>query len=237
MSKYMIEAIVNDTTVYYTLDATSEITKTLTGSATAFPLEDGTEVSDNYVNKNTTISSSGIVSDIKSQTASQHTLKTAEYINGLELLKSSKKTFTFFMMGQKDSNTGADFSVIRNCVFESLSITQDKQNGGKLGGPQSYKISFTLKQIRFVKRAVQRSARAKAIINKTEPAQTMSAPTTTSNKQMYINNDGNRLISKAQYDALEDREQAVVDWTPTTLESLPTRERLTNRRTNVRDLR
>jgi len=138
---------------YFELDSTTDMTVSMPGRATDFPLEDGESASDHYINESIVVSFSGIVSDVKSISSkgligddSTKRLKgTSDYIKGLEAVKKTKQPFTVFYSPNLDP--------ITNCVFESLDITQNATHGTRGAGCSSYEISFTAKQIRIGEQA------------------------------------------------------------------------------------
>lgn len=138
---------------YFELDSTTDMTVSMPGRATDFPLEDGESASDHYINESIVVSFSGIVSDVKSISSkgligddSTKRLKgTSDYIKGLEAVKKTKQPFTVFYSPNLDP--------ITNCVFESLDITQNATHGTRGTGCSSYEISFTAKQIRIGEQA------------------------------------------------------------------------------------
>jgi hypothetical protein len=144
--------------VIYEMDATSEVVANFPGELTNFPIQSGDFVSDHYVNKNTTITFEGVISDIKSPNSLtldgrglNRFKSTSDYVNGLLELKQTKKTFTLFC-----------FSILTpfvNCLFEDLTIRQNNKNGYS-NGINSFAISFKCKQIRFGSQAIITAAPA-----------------------------------------------------------------------------
>lgn len=150
MSKYYITASLDNKIEYFAFDATTSITKSLSGSATSFPLSNGVEVADTYVNKNTTVRASGVISDVKTVERKESTdfnKTTSEFINKLEKIKTKGILFSIHFNVSSGKESG--FHVINNCVFEALDITQDTTNGSTRQGLSSYRVSFTAKQLRF----------------------------------------------------------------------------------------
>jgi len=141
---------------YFEMDATTDMTISYPGRATDFPLEDGESASDHYINENTRITFSGVITDIKSAQgkANPRVKATDSYINGLKKAKDKKLPFTVFYAEKLEP--------ITNCVFESLEISQDNKNGTS-GPVSSYKINFTAKQIRFGKAATNTTVTAPVV--------------------------------------------------------------------------
>lgn len=134
------------------LDATSTVQVNETGKSTSLPLETGEEVTDHYINGNTKISMSGVISSLKSS-SNKENKSPEDYIRDIRELKKSGKPFSVFFSDKLNPLT--------NCVFESISFSQSIRNG-TTGNSSSYKVSFTVKEIRIVKAAqvvVQRDAR------------------------------------------------------------------------------
>ncbi len=161
MSQYYIKATLDGVEELFALDATVQITQNTAGVISSFPLESGVEVSDNYVNKNNTISFSGVIADTKSQ---------AREIN----LDQNKTTLDFASKLQKVKSEGTPFNVhsgllvLEDCVFETLTFSQDVRSGSVIGGRSSFRVSFTAKQIRFAERAQKVTVRDEALDNKTQ---------------------------------------------------------------------
>lgn len=131
------------------LDATTTVQLDEAGKTTALPLESGEEVTDHYINSNTKISMSGVISTAKS--SSNTTNKTPEdYIRVIRELKQSGKPFAVFFSDTLEPLT--------NCVFNNISISQSARNGTK-DFSSSYKVSFSVKQVRFVQAAQLRIER------------------------------------------------------------------------------
>lgn len=131
--------------IYFELSSTKEIVASFTGQATEYPVESGVEVADNYVNKSARISFSGTISDIVVMGAGPaHVKTTQEYVEGLLLLKSTRRPFTV--------NWAGNLTPLDNCVFESLEIKQDPSRGWSKG-KAAYAISFTATQIRYAEGA------------------------------------------------------------------------------------
>jgi len=148
LSIYYIEFSSGGSKSIFSFDSTSKITLNDSGSATSFPLESGEEVSDHYVNNNVTVSFNGRISDIKRRNIARESdiyKTTQEFISQLRQLKHAAIPFKVYM--------GANLAPVDNCVFESLEINQDAQNGTRVVNKErqvsSFQISFTAKQIRF----------------------------------------------------------------------------------------
>ncbi len=162
MSIFYIQAELEGEVIQFALDSTSSVTETLSGNATSFPIESGSDVSDHYVNKNNIITMSGRISDVKSVQSGflsenqegtrqvQDSVsvgsatrygKTKDYIEKIKLLKAQKVPF--------DVYTSSD--IYTNCVFQSLTITQNDTAGVSSNNISAYRISFSAKQLRFAK--------------------------------------------------------------------------------------
>lgn len=143
--------------VIYELDSTTEISLSLSGKTTDFPLESGESVSDHYINQNNTISFSGTITDIKTvemflDPSGQPWYKsTDEYINGLRDIKKAGEPFSIHFFNKIEP--------LDNCVFENLTIEQN-QSRGSSGDVNSYRISFTAKQVKFARQTVLTSVAA-----------------------------------------------------------------------------
>jgi hypothetical protein len=136
------------------LDATQTVQLDETGKTTTLPLETGEEVTDHYINGNTKVSMAGVISTAKS--AGNITNRSPEsYINAIRELKKSGQPFSIHFSDK--------INPLTNCVFESLSISQSVRNGTRVSnGSSSYKVTFSVKQVRIIKAAqvaVERDSR------------------------------------------------------------------------------
>lgn len=163
----------------YELDATSNMSVKLSGEATEFPVEDGSVVSDHYVNKNKTISLTGAISDVK--ISSNPNLKsTDDYISGLESLKERVEFFS--VIWRKDSsdsssgNVGAEY-ILENCLFSDININQNP-NRGYAYGNHSYAISMQITSLRVAEQADVVVLRSNLIDDVTSEKQNASGSTT-----------------------------------------------------------
>ncbi len=149
MSIYYIEFInQNSRREIYSFDSTASITLDDNGSTTKFKLDSGEDVTDHYINNNKMISFQGTITDIKTQerfSDEEQNKTTEEFNNGMFFLKRSGRPFTIY--------TSKAMGIFNNCVFRSLSLTQDKTRGTYVT-PQgtetsAFKISFRAEQNRF----------------------------------------------------------------------------------------
>ncbi len=162
MSQYYIKATLDGIEELFSLDATVQVTTNTAGSISSFPLESGVEVSDNYVNKNDTISFSGVIADTKSQEREIDVNLNKSTLDFARKLKRVKEEGLPF-------NVHSGLAVLEDCVFETLSFSQDKNAGTVLGGRSSFRVTFTAKQIRFVQRAQRVVVRDQVLEDKTQP--------------------------------------------------------------------
>ena len=202
-TQYYIVATVGGEVKFLSFDSTAKITRTLSGSATSFALEDGYEVSDNYVNKNQKISMSGVISDIKS-TAMQADMYvnrgTADYLRSMEKLKDSGIPFSIHTPATDNQ------IILDNCVFETLQISQDTRHGSTVNN-NSYAMSFTAKQIRFGKSAVVRKKRGKIVEEKVKPKAKVTA------RKVPIDPDAKSLYIERPLDGSDNEEDVVISHT------------------------
>lgn len=141
MSIYYIETI--DGQVYH-LDATTDISKTVSGKITDNPVESGDILSDHYVHIPDSFSLSGKISDFKSSTGSAKSPK--EYIEELSAVKRNKQQFKFYF--------GGKVAVSLNCMFTNLKITQSKDAGHNgPTGADTFIIQAQIRQIDFAESA------------------------------------------------------------------------------------
>ncbi len=128
----------------FALDATKDICFSAEGDASDSPLESGDSAQDHYVNKNNTVSFDGVISSIKSIGNSKNK-SPDDYIDALLNLKARRELFAVtWHPGRK----------LENCFFTNLTIKQDEDNGiDVVTGLKSFRICFTAKQVRFVRKA------------------------------------------------------------------------------------
>ena len=139
MGQYYIQA----GSTIYELDATTSISQDQKGTPTNNVVESGAALTDHYVNNPVSFSMEGVISDVKSISASSNR-STQDFIQGLTKIKNNKELFTFFF--------GLDVGAYENCVFTSLTISQDKKNGVARGSTSSYRIRATIQQIRLARK-------------------------------------------------------------------------------------
>ena len=135
----------------YALDATSDISYDLTGRASKNPVETGFVVSDTYINENDRVTLSGVISSSSLLGgansggllgASTTLSKTELFKRGLRTLKESGNTFSV--------QFSADLPALTDCVFESLTFSQNSTHGTAVGDgtfSASYEVSMTITQI------------------------------------------------------------------------------------------
>jgi len=151
LSAYYIRAATNEEETIFSFDSTSEIEITENGRATSFPLANGKQATDHYVNSNTIITFSGLISDIKNRTSRQSSnthQDTSDFIKYITRLKQSGVPFSV--------HVGDKLDIYDSCVFESLTVKQDNVNGTITRADyilSSYRLSFTAKKLRFGSRA------------------------------------------------------------------------------------
>lgn len=152
----------------FALDATKDITFTAEGDASDSPLESGDSAQDHYVNKNVCVSFDGIISSIKS-IGNAANKQPDEYIDALLALKARRELFSVtWHPGRK----------LDNCVFTHLSIRQDEDNGFvPATGQKSFRVCFTAKQIRFVRKAKVTSVPQALFTDALSPKSTGTAAT------------------------------------------------------------
>lgn len=125
-----------------TFDATLSSNRRLVNKIPKNILSTGEEVADHVVNLGDVVSLSGIISDLKSSDPA-NPLTTDQFISNIELLRDSK---TFFDIISGDIT--AVQNSVENCLFETLTITQNQTHGVAGGRVKSYVISLTAKQVR-----------------------------------------------------------------------------------------
>lgn len=169
MSIYFIET----STGRYELNATKSVSKTLTGKLTDNPVESGASLSDHYVQFPNTFNLDGIITDISSlgrdATLEREGRRAKDVIDEFTKVKNNRQTFTFYY--------GDVISAALNCMFESITLTQDKINGSSRG-LNSFKFKAKFRQVNFAQKALQTNERATAFEDKYDEEKESSETTT-----------------------------------------------------------
>lgn len=138
MATYYIKR--SDTDEVYALDATTDVSVQMSGTVTDFPIEDGSSVQDNYVNKNTTATFSGSISTTKSL-VNKDNLSPVDYMDALKSMKKQKVLFDVYWR--------SDETPLVNCIFSTLTFKQDATRGYINALVNSISVSFTVQEIRL----------------------------------------------------------------------------------------
>lgn len=139
MATYYIQEVL--TGAIFELTATTEVQISSVGDLTEFPLEDGSDASDNFVSKGRDITFSGVITSINS---SDGDLLPIAFFRLLDSIKKAKGLFNVYYHPEAPA--------INNCALVSLSATQDTTNGYISLGSHSLKVTFTAKEVRFASR-------------------------------------------------------------------------------------
>lgn len=187
----------------YTLDATLQGSLSLSGEVTEKPLQDGVKVADHYVNNPNTASLSGIVSDVKLLSGSTDSDNKAvlDWITELRTLKESGDTFIF----EQAPSSG---TVLSECVFTSLEISNDQKYGEFWGEYYAFRISASIKQIKKASRGQLVAQPDSAVIGESTTTKktgsgTTAAPSDTDtsedlfNKAKELSDKGFTVLSNA----------------------------------------
>ena len=147
MSLYWIQAPNGD---MYSLDSTTEVDFSETGSLSDVPLETGVSIADHYIDKAITIKFTGTISSVKSLRISDPESNPSIgnprwYIESLRRLKKERTPLTVYSISEM---VGED-----NFFFETLNFSQNQQRGS-VGGASSLAVSLTLVQARYTDAAV-----------------------------------------------------------------------------------
>lgn len=128
------------------LTSTTKVNIREDAKATSHPIEDGSEVTDNVVNSNASISFNGIISDIKSfspyltsGTSFNDQKSVQDYISALRRIKDKKERFTVYF----DSR----FSGFNDCIITEFSLDTDSNTF------KAYQVQLGFKQLRVARRA------------------------------------------------------------------------------------
>lgn len=161
---------------FYTMNATTSITRTSTGQLSDSLQEDGNYSADNYVVRPVTLNFSGIITSIKNSfDINRKAPKTPkEYLDGLKSAQINKLPITVHY-----SDIQAPDS---NCYFTSFSHTQDSTFGNYGNGQNSFQVKFSLSKVRFAKGATIVARPAGVLSNKV--GQVSEKSTTTKEKKL-----------------------------------------------------
>lgn len=134
MSIYFLRTSEGD----YRLDATSNMTRVISGKSSDNLIESGKTTSDNYVNRPDRFRLTGVISDIKTTTSSSRTPDS--FIRGITKVKEAGEVVTLYI--------GTAIAKADKCVIEGFEISQDRVNG-HLRGTDSFKVKLNIKKLRF----------------------------------------------------------------------------------------
>jgi hypothetical protein len=132
------------------MDSTSSVAKTMTGTLSSSRVEDGSVSSDNYVINPVVLSFDGIISDIKSASSQPPNQEetspklTRQYLAELEDLYRNKTPLKAAFNAQSPE--------LEDCFFTTFKVSQDSAHGSRAVGDvvrSSYRVAFTLQQVRF----------------------------------------------------------------------------------------
>ena len=147
MSVLYIQATSGGVVKQWVLDATTSVNQSYRSSSTEFKIESGANVSDNLVNKNGVFNIAGVLTSVNSNISSENRVNAAsnpnkvkDYIASLKKLRTDKRLFSVRMGNE----------ILTNCVFSSLDIELVSYYNSAV---QSYKITASVKQLRFGSRA------------------------------------------------------------------------------------
>lgn len=153
------------------MDSTSSVTESRRGSLSSSRVEDGGVSSDNYVTDPVEINFSGVITDIKSLSVEgDQPRSTRDYLAQLKQVWLNKTPIRV--------SHNAESPLLDNCYFTSFSSSQNPRNGVNTssGTPlSSFKVSFSLQQVRTAKRAVEVSAPSKELTDALSPEQERDA--------------------------------------------------------------
>ena len=124
----------------FEMDATTEVTYSLSGNPTRYAVESGVNVSDHYQRSQPQVRFSGIVSDVKFSTPEGTIVTLADFERGLTDLQRSGEFFACTFSQNLD--------VLQNCLFRSLDIRTTTETG-----TLAREISFTVVQVEQAEQA------------------------------------------------------------------------------------
>ncbi len=143
----------------YELHATTDISVSFASEVTSYPIEDGSDVTDNVVLSAIEVSFQGILTDVKQEGSllSIDTVKNlltsqkdeaaikakAEYIEDLRRLQKEKEIFLVYFSGDNDG----ELSDLELAILTQFDISKTAEIGS------SWEVSVTLQEIRVATRA------------------------------------------------------------------------------------
>lgn len=187
----------SDPNTTFELSATTSISLSQGASVTSFPVQDGSDASDNVVLSPRTVTFKGILSDVvqsgyvplrasKQRTQGSNAQFVEDYIKELQTYIDNKELFTVFATDRVDS--------LRNCVITSFNISKDNNLGNN-----SWNVDIQLQQVRSATQAevvfVVDADFSALLAAKTTSEQTSTDPTC---KQKEYVNQGN--VDRTQAD-------------------------------------
>ena len=149
---------VNDPTILYELHATTDIKASFQSTVTTYPIETGSDVSDNVVMSPATVSFTGVLTDVKqsgsflslsfikdaiTQTLPDVQIPYFDYINELRQRQFAKELFYVYISGD---NAG-EIEDIELAIITDFSINKDTSLG------QSWSVDISLQEVRLASRA------------------------------------------------------------------------------------
>lgn len=187
----MYYIIVGDGSIYE-LDSTSGMMYIDSGTLSEYKLEDGSTVSDHYVNNAPTLNLSGTITDVKSMFADPDSSKsTDEWIRGLIALKRSIRTFSVVWRDDNSASSSSSANSYRlgNCLFKDITLRQNARRGNAYGS-HAYDVELSFQQVRFAKSAQIKVERANLLGDATTEEKDTSSATTE-----VVNKDGEKPTS------------------------------------------
>ncbi len=143
----------------YELHATTDVQVTFASEVTSYPIETGSDVTDNVVMSPAEVTFKGVLTDVKQAgsylslsaladaitgTTPEYQITIAEYVNELRARQFNKELFYVYYSGD---NAG-DLEDIEIAILTSMTISKDPSLGN------SWSVDVTLQEVRLASRAV-----------------------------------------------------------------------------------
>lgn len=142
----------------YELHATTEVNVTFTSSVSSYPIETGSDVSDNVVMSPAEVTFSGVLTDVKQAgsflslsavtdlltgSSPDYQITIDEYVNELRARQFNKELFYVYYSGDNDG----ELEDIQSAILTSLKINKDNTLGN------SWNVDVTMTEVRLASRA------------------------------------------------------------------------------------
>lgn len=162
------------------MDSTSEVMRSISGTVTTHPIESGDTVADHYINDQQTVSFSGVITDVKALSNPQNLESTDDFLTKIQDLKESAELFDVY-----SGDITTTKNIVKNCLFTSISIRQDKERGIAKRRIKSYAINFSVVQVKLAELAQNATLKAPAIEVQKEVVEEKKTDTTPKQLRLF----------------------------------------------------